>query len=39
VDSELAQVADNPLAAEFLGSSGGSAGAAEKVGDKVALVG
>ena len=39
VDGELAQVADDPFAAQLLGHSGGGAGAAEKVGDQVAFVG
>ena len=39
VDGELAQVGDDPLAAQFFGHGGRGAGAAEEVGDEVAFVG
>ena len=37
VDGELAEVGDNPLAAELFGDGGGGAGAAEEIGDEVAF--
>ncbi len=39
VDGELAQVGDDPLAAQLLRHRGGGAGAAEEVGDEIAFVG
>ena len=39
VDGELAQIADDPFAAQFLGYGSSSSGAAEKVSNNVAFVG
>ncbi len=39
VDGELAEIGGDPLAAQFFGHGGGSAGAAEEIGDQIAFVG